>query len=309
MRLKQITDLLDHYDIEHWEAPAKNVTYGWTNIRCPFCDDHSNHMGMDPDEELYNCWRCHESGGVEYLLSKVTGAAKEYITHLLKGGSTSFKKDMEQQLFDIFNPETKSERPDEIQEVLFPDYSSVIDNRTESPLLDYYCRRRKISRQTLMDHYCLICEAGFYKMRIIIPVFFGGEIVAWQAADMTGTAIKKYLMPPGIFINDFLYGYDDITKRMILTEGVLDKWRTLYDAVTTFGTSLTKRQRKLIKDKQLDELIFAWDGEAYEYALAEAQEVAPYINCVRIARLPWNKDPDELGFDTTWNYIDDAETI
>ena len=68
-----------------------------------------------------------------------------------------------------------------------------------------------------------------------------------------------------------------------------------FPSVCTFGTSFTPRQRKLIRDKKLKELIFLWDGEAYADAKREGQEMAPYVQTVKIARLPTGVDPDMAG--------------
>lgn len=304
---QKIIEVLDRYGIEYW-TDGKNVTLGWVNIKCPFCNDHSNHMGIDPDTLMYSCWRCRESGHFTWLVHKLTGIQIEFIRHMIDEGSAGFKKDFAAQIEDMCQPKRRKEKSDD-QDVKFPDACHIIDEYTDSRLLDYYLERRDIKLQTLIDNYCLICEAGYHKMRIIIPIFFDGELVSWQAADMTGRAKEKYTMCPDIDVNNYLYKYEEIDTIMVPVEGILDQWRMGKGTVCTFGTSLTDRQKVLIKDKNLEALIFAWDGEAYNYARKMAEEMAPYIDAVGIARLPWGADPDDLGHDKSWQLVAEAEFI
>jgi hypothetical protein len=274
------------------------------------CNDHSNHLGVDPESLLYSCWRCRASGHFSYLISKLTGIPVEYATHMLEGGLTVFKKDFESQVAELGKSKTRV-RKKSTGKVTFPEGCEVIDTHTKSDLLDYYLERRNLDRQTLIDHYCLLCTYGSYKMRVIIPVFYQDKLVSWQAADMTGRADEKYLAPsPEIsYIKDYIYDIDNIKDLMVITEGVLDAWRLEHDAVATFGTSITDKQKSLILKKNPKIVVFAWDGEAYDYAKEEAEEMAPYLSTVVVAHLPFNRDPDDLGYNKTWEFIEAAEVI
>jgi len=267
-------------------------------------------MGVDRCKLTFNCWRCRQHGYFTYLVARAAGTTEKHVEGLLGNSAIGFKKDAVQQIEDIL-AEPVAEEEGEPKKPYFPEYAEIIDERTDSPLLEYYMKRRNISLQTLMQHYCLICECGSHKMRIIIPVLWEGEVVSWQAADMTGQAVLKYRTAPGPKLNQYLYEYYKIQlgSTIYLVEGVLDHWRMEHDVLCHFGTSITPRQRRLIVDKQPEEVLFAWDGEAYEYAVKAANEVAPYLPRVGILRLLDGRDPDNYGRDSVLALKETAEWL
>ena len=96
---------------------------------------------------------------------------------------------------------------------------------------------------------------------------------------------------------------------MIVLEGVTDKWRVGIEAVAAFTSHLTAVQKKLIKDKELDELYFCFDPElmAFYKSREEAEEFRAYVPKVEVLRLPYGKDPDKAGREEIYRLI--AETF
>jgi DNA primase len=138
--------------------------------------------------------------------------------------------------------------------------------------------------------------------RLIIPVYEGGELVAFQAADMTGRAQVKYKNSDNDM--DYLYGLDGIQGGlMILTEGLMDQWRVRECAVCTFGASLTEKQQTRIIDSKIQQLVFLWDNDAYWKARDAADYFRPFIPEVYVVLLPDGDDPDSYGHDGCWELI------
>jgi DNA primase len=160
-----------------------------------------------------------------------------------------------------------------------------------------------------------------YSMRVIIPVFdLAGQLVSFQGRDMTGTAEQKYLFPPGFAsTGSILYnGHNAVgAQRVAVGEGVfdvmalkiaLDEEMALRDVVPigSFGKHLSEgsdnsQLAKLmqLKDQGLREVTFVWDGEerAYQDAIKAALLVHGIGLVARVARLPDNKDPNEVSPD------------
>jgi DNA primase len=160
-----------------------------------------------------------------------------------------------------------------------------------------------------------------YANRIIIPVFdLEGQLVSFQGRDITGTADRKYLFPPGfastgsvLFNGHNAHGAEHI----VLNEGVfdvaaakiaLDGDMTLRDIVPvgTFGKHLShgtadsQLARLLqLKEEGLGMITIMWDGEAR--AILDAVETGMLLRSagfmVRIAILPDGKDPNEVAPD------------
>jgi len=291
---KQLIQIFNSYDIEYWTS-GKNVTGESINVQCPFCNDHSNHCGVFLDSLVFHCWRCSTSGPFVWLLQRLTGLSQEDCERVLKSSDVNFKSSTLDQIEQLTGQEEiKQVGEHKVIEIPFPEYAVPVTSKYTSPVLKNYLRRRNLDKQTLIDNNCQVCEVGRYMHRLIIPVYFEGKLVSYQAADMTGKGDVKYDTAPGD-INDYLYGYDDITSVMLIVEGMLDRWVAGPISCATFGTSLTDRQRTLIEAKELDWLVFCWDRDAYFKAKKEAKYFELFIDKVLVLPLPYGEDPDSLG--------------
>lgn len=290
---RKIIDILTRFEITYW-LEGKNVSRDSINIQCPFCDDHSNHLGIFEDSLLFSCWICNKKGPFVYLLSVLTGLTDAECEEIIDESGTSYTKDAKEHILGAYEEDEVKERRDKGRVVL-PRYFEKVTTDTDFSLLHDWMERRDISLTTLIKYGCGICKVGPAMNRLIIPVFSQQKLVAYQALDLTGFARVKYRTSID-YINDYLYGHDDVLgERMVVTEGVLDAWRIGEGAVATFGTSLTEKQRNLILEKGLKEFVFAWDGDAYWKALKEVEFFGPFIEEVRVVKFPEGEDPDSFG--------------
>jgi len=317
---QKIIDIYTNCDIEHW-TEGKNVTTNWVNVTCPFCDDHSNHCGVNPATSIFSCWLCGAKGGFIDLLMKLTGQSFTVCKEMVEDSAVSFKVRPLDRITNIFQGEIAVESDEVEKEVhcVLPERFELITEDTWSPLLDTYQKRRNILRSTIIDSGCGICRSGRYMNRMVIPVVCGGKLVAYQAADMSGTSNLKYQSSPLSMgnINDYLYGYDAIDRRMIVVEGILDKWRVGIEAVAAFTSSISQKQIKLILAKGLDELYFCFDPElrAINKARKVAKEFEAYIPKVGVLRLPTkiqtstyhNEDPNDVGREKIYQLIEELD--
>lgn len=299
---QKIIKIFKDRGVEYW-TEGKNVSDGSVNITCPFCNDHSNHCGIFEDTLVFHCWICGASGPIEALLETLLGIGSREADDLLGNVESDFKTSSLEQIDRLICREvSKAIEANRGKEIEWPEYSVPITRDTESLVLDRYLKRRKISLATVILHNCRLCEAGRYMHRMIIPVYFSGKLVSYQAADLTGKAYLKYETAPGK-INDYLYGYDQVTEEMILVEGILDAWRLGPGACATFGTHITNNQKNLIEDKKLKKLIFCWDSDAYWKAKNQAGWFKPFIREVKVIKLPEGEDPDSYGKIKTFSLI------
>lgn len=195
-----------------------------------------------------------------------------------------------------------------------------------------YLENRGISKECAEYFHMRFCKAGLlsyldqygntryqdFKMRIIIPVFdLDGQLVSFQARDITGTAEKKYLFPNGFASTGaHLFNGHNVhhTERVLVGEGVfdvaaqklaLDTDPNLRDVVPigTFGKHLSygSEHSQLSKFVELQkrgvkEVTMMWDGEvkATDDAIAAGEMLKGIGMSVRIAMLPKDKDPNEV---------------
>lgn len=293
---QRIISILKEIEVPYW-TEGKNVSEDSVNIKCPFCsDDPSDHLGIFEGTGIFSCWRCKKKGPLSYLIHVLTGFPRERCEEMVEDGSNIFKEDSSSTINRIINEEITKENRKKKDFYGLPKEMELITEDTQFKLLHLYLERRKILLETTILHKCGICRTGSYMNRMIIPVFFNKSVVGFQAADLTGRADLKYKTSSND-INDYLYEYDNIkpSRRIIITEGILDAWRVGNDAVCTFGTHLTEKQKQLILDVHPKELILLWDNDAWIYANEEIGFFEPFIEKVNVVILPHGHDPDSYG--------------
>lgn len=156
--------------------------------------------------------------------------------------------------------------------------------------------------------------------RVIIPVFdLDGELANFQGRDLTGRSDRKYLFPIGLpGTGRFLLNGQNVhlTDEVVIGEGAFDviAIKIALDGdvalrrvvpVGTFGKHLSygsldgndQLGRFLqLKGMGLKKVTIMWDGE--ENAVISALEAAKLLTgiglLVRIALLPFDKDPNEV---------------
>lgn len=304
MDKRKLVDILAKFDIPRW-TEGKNVSADSVNVQCPFCDDPSNHCGIFYDTELFHCWRCRRKGPFSYLLSVFTNLSLKECEDVIGGSDFEFKEGVLDWIKRKINGK-RQEVTEKEERVELPEYFELVTSSTDFPLLFTWMGRRNIVLDTLIQNGCGICRVGKYMNRLVIPVIFEKKVVSFQAVDLTGVAKTKYRSAPGR-INDYLYNYDSISSIMIVTEGILDAWRVGNDAVASFGTYLTEKQRDLVLKKKLGVLIFMYDGEAFWSARREVKFFGPYVPVARAVKLPKGEDPDSFGAEGVRRLLDEVK--
>jgi len=290
-----ITNILQRHNIQYW-TEGKNVSQDAINIQCPFytCGDHSNHMGIFTNSLLFNCWKCHRRGHFSFLLKVLTSMT-----------DTECQEEIENEKILIGMKEEDVTPKEKKQSVSpLPEFFEKVESRTKFLLLYKYLKRRNLSLDLIIEKECGICRVGPYMNRLIIPVFFKGKQVSFIAADMTGTALTKYLFPG---TDKYLYGYDEIEigGTIILVEGLLDQWRTGDGSVAMLGSYLTKEQKLLLIRKKPKNIIFCLDGDAYWHAKDAATFFEPFVERVEVIHMDFEDDPDSLGTSKIWKLVEE----
>lgn len=273
--------------IPYWTS-GKNVTPGWVNIRCPMprCFDRSNHGGFNLliQPPYYHCWKCggHRLVNVVSVLSKASFRRANEIIKDYAGQSA-------------FAPVERPKKSFRLPGVALADYHIR------------YLRARYFNPDDIIRKYHVLGTglAGKYKLRIIIPIIYKGEIVSFQGRDITGQQELKYKACPQemeiIPHKHTLYNLDAVENTMVITEGILDTWRIGDGAVATYGTSFTDEQVLLIVDwkkevlerQQKPQVIVLYDGDAMDRAEKLATAISIHDIPTDLFMLPYG-DPADL---------------
>ncbi|MCK9456781.1 MAG: hypothetical protein M0R31_05745 [Candidatus Riflebacteria bacterium] len=260
--------LFQDYNIPHVTEGHKHVTSGWVNIHCPFCVGSQNyHMGVREELTACHCWRCGSHPVVE-TLSRVLNLLPREVRTILKKYKTG-------EVISIRKLVPKSRVS--IHPLKFPKPHSILNKYGKQ-----YLAKRGFDPEYL-EHKWGLCQTGpvsfldkiSYGNRILIPIYWNGEMVSFQSRDITDKSDRKYLACPmkreKIHHKNILYGYQEFwedSHGIIIVEGVTDVWRLGDSAVATFGIEFKMEQVLQLKKLGRKRFFIVFDNEPQAQAQA-----------------------------------------
>ena len=250
-----ILQFYQDYNIPYLTEGNKHCTLGWVNIHCPFCSGEQEwHLGFPLEGYVFRCWRCgiHHSDTVIAKLLGVSFTEAKAIAQIYAGKS-------------ITAPKRK------VRAKAFKYPSNIV------PLLDHhkaYLTKRKFDADFLEQEWNLMSTGPIstlddtkYNHRIVAPIYHEGEVVTFQARDVTDKNKFKYMACPKdrelIHHKHIIYKHPDapISDFGIVVEGITDVWRFGRLSVATFGIEYKREQARLIA-KQFKRGVVIFDSES-----------------------------------------------
>lgn len=257
-----ILTILREHQIPSW-TEGKNVSPGWVNIQCPFCDDHSNHCGINPSKYYVHCWKCGRHSIKELLVALLNISYKQ-ANEIIKENET----------YDPIHS-YQQKRQNTNSTLHLPAGTGELKKMHKDYLLSRNFDPEEISSKWKIKGTGVL---GPYSYRIIIPIIINGKLVSYQGRDVTGKSELRYMacQPDDEVIShkSIVYGCDTVKDRKaIIVEGVFDVWRLGTGTIATFGTSYSNAQIKFI-NQIMDTAFLLFDpgdeqaaGKAYKLAL------------------------------------------
>ena len=293
MKIKQ---LYDDFSVDYAEAGHKNVRDGWIGTDCPFCVGKQRmHLGYNLDGDYFNCWQCgpHPTRDTLIKLLNVDEKSVKKLIHQYGGhdGRARVRLQRDKKPFK-FPSSTGPLLPVHKQYLLDrgfdPDrLESEWDLRGSGP----------ISRLDVYD----------YRLRVIAPVMWGGEVVTFQGRDITDRQMAKYKACPEeyekVHHKHILYGKQESWGSTgLIVEGITDVWRFGPAAAGTFGITYTRKQLRTIRDA-FNRVFILYDPEeqAQRQAKKMRLELGGYtksieVHIVQLERDPGSMDQDEADY-------------
>ncbi len=229
--------LTDHNIPFTTEGP--HSTQGWVNVHCPFCTGSRNfHLGIHEDGRGAHCWRCGPHSALSALSAVLEMPASEV-----------------RKLLEKYQIGITRKRREEAKVAIFP-MKFPKPNSALTPLYKQYLEGRGFDPDELEKEWGVFqtgpvsfLDKISYSHRILIPIKWDGEIVSFQARDITGKSDRKYLACPKrrekIHHKDILYGKQESwlkSRGIIVVEGVTDVWRLGRFSAATFGIEFKMEQ-------------------------------------------------------------------
>jgi hypothetical protein len=264
---------------------GKNCNPGWVNIRCPFCGDKSNHLGINLKSKKWHCWKCHQTG----LITKVISIIEDG-----QGDIHSILEQFRSSHIGTYHPKRRDPKglPKESLHILPTIHKD-------------YLRRRGFDPVEIQDKYHVrACwEGGKYKFRLIIPIYMNFKLAGFTARDVSGKSSIRYKNQPQhecpILPERWVYNIDRVTgDTVVILEGAFDVWRMGNDFVSFLGTEATTSQTAALVNKGVQRAILLYDPEEEAQEIAEqiAYDLGMFIPEVEQIELdlPEGKDPADL---------------
>jgi DNA primase len=228
---------LDDFNIPYFEK-GKNCAPNFVNIKCPMCNDNSNHGGFHRTESYYNCWQC----GHHWL--------ENVIMELLNADFKKAKRLIEEYSDQPIN-EPKEEKKSKVKSCICPGHWLPAKRHAK------YLEKRNFDVYYLIKKYDLkFTDYTYsnYKWRIMAPIYLGGNIVSYQGRAIFKNQTPKYKAckkaEEVIPHKHILYNIDNVPgNTAVLVEGITDVWRLGDGAIATFGTGFTNAQIAMLANK------------------------------------------------------------
>ncbi len=279
--LIEIKDIFDEFSIEY-RTSGKNLGVDWTGIECPNCGDARNHCAINPTGTGYSCFVCGTKGGTSKLLRIILRKTFPEIKEILKRFSNKFYVDKKSPVNNV------------------PDL--VLPGEKELPELHKdYLINRGFSPSKIQEQFGVQAEyqTGRNKYRIMVPIYFNQELVNYAGRDVTDKQALRYLYPPSsevkMSIGQVIYGWDDIEKTALLTEGIFDQWKmsTMIPTIGVLGTVVTDAQIRILKNLKRVWILFDNSREAQK----KAQQLLGILSfCgVIVKNISWTKDLPQIS--------------
>lgn len=238
------------------------INRGWVNCNCPYCDTKSTsfNLGFNPAGNYYHCWKSKHNYPIKQVLSTLLNVSESSIDNILidyqgVGETLSEKKTSNIKYLELpTNTFTKIERK--------------------------YLKSRDFDPKYVYKKYHIVGGGidGDWKFRIIIPVYYQGQLLSWTGRSILSKEKLKQLDIPRYKnlsieksvknIKELFFNIDNCkSDTVVLTEGAFDVLRFDGNAICSMGTELTESQINLLASR-FRKIFILFDNEP------EAQEKA-----------------------------------
>lgn len=236
---------------------STRVNRGWVNVNCPFCDSKKDSMnlGFNPSGNYYHCWKSQHGYSLNFMLSKVLRVPESEVSSIVSEYTDSFS------IRSTLNKKTARGK----------NLKLPTDGFTKAERR--YLESRGFSPEYLHDRYGVVGGGivGDWKFRIIIPIFYDGELMSWTGRSILDKVTLKEMRKPrykNLSIEksvknpkELFFNLDNCRgKSVVLTEGAFDVLRFDGKAICSLGTEMTESQIKLLSER-FEKVFILFDNE------------------------------------------------
>lgn len=315
-------DIVTNYIYTHFKKPKRAKAGREINAECAICGDSKKRPGKKKrfNYNIFtNEWQCFNCGAAgRSFLSLVSAVERIPYSQAAKRFKKYFIDNMEEYFKEKrYHPEEEPENEFDIDKFLKEDCFYIEDKQNSLFLESIRQRSLKIVSEkavSLKDYRFYCCYKGSRRGRLVIPMYYRGKCVYFQARKLAKKQEPKYLNSPTPKTHFILFE-DDIHPEMpvYLFEGfwevlILNRYLNL-NSTSILGRFIHTGFIEKILEKTEKNLIFCFDNDEEGFlSLVRALKVLkPYRN--RTEFLVWPDTIEEKDLGDLWIKWKDPKKI
>lgn len=281
--------------IQFWDR-GKNVSQDWIGMKCLWCDDRTNHLGINLSRGTINCFRCSVKGTFFRVVMKLERCNYETAIKILSG----FLKFRSTHSYPL--PRDRSSKFERLASAI-SDLDVLAQFNFDDNMMavhEEFLKSRYFDPIHLIEKYKIkFCgPVGHYRLRIIIPIFDNHRCVSFVARDATKLSDTPYLNCPNdksIYdVRDTVYNLNNaMGPDVLIVEGPTDVWRIGDNTVATLGVKYTSAQVLTLAQYRRCFVLYDAEPKAQEQAKRLATDLSTVVSEVNILELE-SGDPAEM---------------
>lgn len=268
--------------------------------------DRNPSAALNKNSLLFNCYVCG-GGDIVWLTQVVCGIDYEQAISRLMSLSDDVGPFLDRLRSSFSSPEpVQPQIPSYSAQILSPWLRDEVPYLTERGVSVDVQRSMSLG---LNERYRELIDGKWVERpRVIIPHFWQGRLVGWQARRCADGG-PKYLSSPGFPRSVTLYNWDNLdrSRPVVVVESPMTVLvmlsRGLTNAVATFGAAVSDEQVGLLGD--VDEVVLWFDADyAGQHALvsvARSLERRTKVWVVQMMGYADGKDPADLSVEEFWS--------
>lgn len=274
---------------------CKEYGKGEVYYTCPFCRNHKKKFAVNVLKNAFHCWHCGEGGRSLIILFKRLDVSPSQMKEL-----RSLLSDDQIRNYVEVEVNTDLYLPSGYKPLWVPSKNIHYLNALR------YLKNRGIAGYDVIRYQMGYAMDGPYANRIIIPSYDANNKLNYFLARSFYETSLKYKNPP--VSKNVIVFENQINWKMplVLCEGVFDAIAIRRNAIPLLGKFVPKTLLKAMIENQVNDVYIALDDDAITEAREIEQELSTHGMNVKLVNLD-KKDPSELGFNDTWNCINQAE--
>lgn len=255
---------------------------------------------------VFKCWVCNFSGNL-YTILKFLNADKSWYDKMDLIISDSNKNRYKNAFDDMFDAKEKM-----VSTNTLPEGFKQLNESNKS--IDYkhaihYLQSRGITECDIYRYNIGYCDIGDYRNRIIIPSYdHDGNLNFFSGRDFYNTSWLKYV---NCKFSKNIIGFEiltDFSDEITLVEGSFDAIAVRKNCIPLFGKTLSQRLKIKLLENKPPYVNILLDNDALKDSIGICEFLIKNGINTRLVKLE-EKDPSILGFDKTWEYINNTKPI